>query len=781
MFCALPCVCRADAVDDFLSATFTVPIEVAVKWAPKGDHDKNAEQALKFATEFSATKDFRYASTSIKIMRAYAGTYTAFRDKFHGGRMSGAIFEQLLDEAVWLVTMSEAYDLLSRVKAVPKEDADFIAAGLFIPAVEVLMGGDMPNNHQWWYDSAIGSAGFAIGRKDFVEAAINGPKGFKKIIPAHVNDDGLLFEASILYHYYALRAFTRFADIAYAHGVDLYNARMDDATPRDGANGKKSVKMMFDAPLYFAFQDGTMPTVKDSGSPGGGVSVEVRDLTAIYEKHYKDPARLAMMKRYLKILDAAKNRRALPKCVNTADESFALNGKNVMGSSLFPSTGYAIMRSDPVDPDAMSLNVTYGPYGGGHGHPDKLAISLYSKREIILPDLGRYEYGDPLQLSWIKQTLSHNTVVVDMKSQAPMNVEGMSVWAESPPDKSGILRDFTVTPRMKTVNVTDVTSVRGVTLDRSDILYDGLLLDVYRAGSKAKHTYDYTLHINGKLIDGNLALAARKAPLGKGFGYQALKNVRCAAKADGARWTTVWKTPAGNRFSITSFGFGSEVCVADAPGNPPGLDMPVLIVRGKAESAVFVTLVTPIGKDEAPPLIKIKESLNVTPANGSRKPPPDAFSFSMRNKNYLFILAPPGGDSYTCAPLGGGEALSMTTDARAVAASAPVGSASLKSLSDANVVFLGVKKLDVLKSSFLGAEKRLDYMEFVWKKGKLSEMNIFSAGKNKLLPEWPFAGITGYSMTTASLIAYGKKNKLFTTREIPVAAGRASFTFSGRE
>ena len=61
----------------------------------------------------------------------------------------------------------------------------------------------------------------------------------------------------------------------------------------------------------------------------------------------------------------------------------------------------------------------FGPHGGWHGHPDKLSITLHDGEREILPDLGSPAYGVPDHKLWYKKTISHNTVTVDGKDQAP--------------------------------------------------------------------------------------------------------------------------------------------------------------------------------------------------------------------------------------------------------------------------------------------------------------------------------------------------------------------------
>ena len=68
----------------------------------------------------------------------------------------------------------------------------------------------------------------------------------------------------------------------------------------------------------------------------------------------------------------------------------------------------------------MLLN--YGPFGGGHGHPDQLNMVLYSDGKQWIRDFGSFSYnGHPMKLKgeWTAQTVSHSTLTVDGISQHP--------------------------------------------------------------------------------------------------------------------------------------------------------------------------------------------------------------------------------------------------------------------------------------------------------------------------------------------------------------------------
>ena len=86
-------------------------------------------------------------------------------------------------------------------------------------------------------------------------------------------------------------------------------------------------------------------------------------------------------------------------------------------SRSFPNAGLHIMRSG-WKPDAAYLAFDTGPYGGPHGHEDKLAFELFAQGASFFVDPGSYTYRptDPFRQYFVGSQ-GHNTVLVDGKSQ----------------------------------------------------------------------------------------------------------------------------------------------------------------------------------------------------------------------------------------------------------------------------------------------------------------------------------------------------------------------------
>jgi hypothetical protein len=92
------------------------------------------------------------------------------------------------------------------------------------------------------------------------------------------------------------------------------------------------------------------------------------------------------------------------------------DGLAPLPSRLMDGYGMGIVN-DRADENAVSL---YYGLKAGHGHFDRLAIDLFANGKPMMPDLG---YPDAMNdfvpgiYSWSKNTISHNTVVVDARRQ----------------------------------------------------------------------------------------------------------------------------------------------------------------------------------------------------------------------------------------------------------------------------------------------------------------------------------------------------------------------------
>jgi hypothetical protein len=82
-------------------------------------------------------------------------------------------------------------------------------------------------------------------------------------------------------------------------------------------------------------------------------------------------------------------------------------------SILLERQGLAILRDG-----SRYASLECGRFGGGHGHPDRLSLTLHADGRHWLADPGTGSYVTP-DLAWYRSTLAHDAPRLDGRSQAP--------------------------------------------------------------------------------------------------------------------------------------------------------------------------------------------------------------------------------------------------------------------------------------------------------------------------------------------------------------------------
>lgn len=136
----------------------------------------------------------------------------------------------------------------------------------------------------------------------------------------------------------------------------------------------------------------------------------------------------------------------------------------------------------------LTAAMTFGPYGGFHGHLDKLSFVFFGFGKELGVDPGRARsqaYRLPIHTNWYKATISHNTVLVDGTSQKPAVGELKLFDVES---------DYTV------VAASCAEAYPGVEHTRWLLMTNTYLLVFDSLGSDTGHKFDWTYHNRGDKV-----------------------------------------------------------------------------------------------------------------------------------------------------------------------------------------------------------------------------------------------------------------------------------------
>ena len=276
------------------------------------------------------------------------------------------------------------------------------------------------------------------------------------------------------------------------------------------------------------------------------------------------------------------------------DATIGLSGRHTNGSTLFPIGGFAVLRSDPSDPNAAAVNLAFGPYGSGHDHPDRLHFDLFGLGGILGPDAGSWGYDNPMHLTWANTTIAHNTVTVDETSQQPQG-NSRSIWAGERGSQRvfGVLRLFHSGQHLKAVRATCDTAYPGVLLDRTLCLAGPYVLDVFRVSSKETHTYDLAFHGRGAAqIDGHAAALSPATFPARGYAH--LKGARRGQLPAGALRAQFRSKGASVQLLHVQPDEG-EIIVAQDPVKSSIPPTSCFIARRRGRNALFVSVLEPYG------------------------------------------------------------------------------------------------------------------------------------------------------------------------------------------
>ena len=551
--------------------------------------------ALGFA--YALTNDEKYARAARGILVGYAQRYQSYPQ--HGGfnkNDASKITVQRLSEAMWLIPQLEAYDYLLSGKVLSEDDKNLIASGLIRPAIEEIRrqqpapeaaGRDRKNpdwrtttpppsrqgNYSNWlnfYSTATIMAGALLDDKDMMDLAA---ADLRTAIATGIGDDGMWGEGAIGYQLFAMGAMVPGLETAAHNGYDLWNS----------SNGR--FKMLFDSPLRYAYPDGTLPGINDSGRAQLGSWQ-----TIIYDYgllRYGDASYRALV-------------NDTPRQLHTSDDIYAPTrfytpleaaASVKMGSTIFGSLGYAILRDD-----LKYTLLDYGPHGGTHGHFDKLNLELYALPPGGVGDEMGGEpnfhfYDNPSHATWTKTTIAHNTMAVDEKSQA---------------ENEGKLLVYEDTPQLKIMRGESSGSYAGVLLDRTVVVTPDVVIDVFAGRSALDHMWDRTFRYNGKLQ--GLPMVPDAKALGAQDGYQ---NFKVSAQQDAAQgWNGVWDTKAG-QFTVTLAGAPKQQVML---GTGPDADE-MALARQNGKSADFAAAYALDGWKN--PVLSVRWLVSDAAANGA--------------------------------------------------------------------------------------------------------------------------------------------------------------------
>ncbi len=537
-------------VDFALTQPIAVPMPKDMPGGYTHEQHKNNFMVLqKAGVVYQLSGEVKYAQWIRDVLFAYAELFPTFsRHPSTKSYAPGKFFYQSLNDANWLVYVSQAYDCI--YDWLPVADRNRLNTKLFRPmadflSVETPQFFNRIHNHSTWGNAAVGMIGLVMNDTVLVNRALYGlpnevasdiikdndggsinlpgskAKGFIAQIDHSFSPDGYYTEGPY-YQRYAMYPFLVFSEglsrnrpdlkiFEYRKAVlvnsvyalvNLTNSKGEFFPINDSQKGMsylaREVVPAVDVAYHYGKQD---PTLLSIAKEQGRVSLDITGLSVAkgISKNLEKP----FVKRSIQLKDGANG-----------DEG-----------------AIGVLRSKQSK-EELTLVMKYTKHGMGHGHFDKLSFLMYKYGQEIFQDYGAARWVNIEQKeggvylkennTWAKQTIAHNTVVVNQTTQFKGNVQSADEHHPAP------YLFETSDSHYQVMSAVDSTAYPGSILQRSLFLVEAgdepFVVDLFKITSNKKNDYDLPFYFQGDVLSTNFSYKTKNIlkPMGSQFGYQHL-------------------------------------------------------------------------------------------------------------------------------------------------------------------------------------------------------------------------------------------------------------------
>jgi hypothetical protein len=228
--------------------------------------------------------------------------------------------------------------------------------------------------------------------------------------------------------------------------------------------------------------------------------------------------------------------------------------------------GLAVLRQG-----SRYVSLECGSYGGGHGHPDRLHLTLHADGVLWLPDLGTGSYVADT-LGWYRSTLAHNAPRLDGQSQPLGNAiceafDSSDDWAWVRGRYEGMVRTVVCGPHY--------------------------ILDVVEYDGMDAHVMELPWHLGGTSQPGAAGMW-RPGEL-VGDNVSGVEELQCESDDP-----LVLESRAGGAGLRAMFAFDGTILRASAPGKPPrGDKTEFFVLRSTGAKIRMVTVLAHVTEGRA--------------------------------------------------------------------------------------------------------------------------------------------------------------------------------------
>ena len=579
-------------------------------------HKANFFTMQKAGVLFQITGEEKYATYIRDMLLEYAEMYpTLGKHPAERSYARGKFFWQCLNDANWLVYTSQAYDCI--YDWLDKKTRRKLNKDLFRPYAEYISIENPQffnriHNHSTWGNAGVGMIGLVMDDEELVNWALKGldikvpgdfvkdndggaiqlegqkEAGFFAQLDNAFSPDGYYTEGPY-YQRYAMYPF-----LIFAQGLANKKPELGILKYRDG--------LLIKAVYALIDQTNTAGEFFPINDAQKGMSLASRELVNAVSMAYhyggKDPELLSLIEAQGRV---PLNDSGLSAAKGIADglaKPYVFRSQELTDGAKGDEGAIGILRSGD-----LTLVVKYAKHGMGHGHFDRLGFLLYDGAEEVIQDYGSARWvniehkdgGGYLKenQSWAKQTIAHNTLVVDKDSHFDGNV----AEAEK---SSGTPYYFSSSDNVQIVSAKEWKAYDNIQMQRTmavvsvEELENPLVIDLFSVQAPPKSRYDLPLYYIGELMSTNQKFQTNNdlKPMGENDGYQHLW-LEAQTELSGDIFRLTWFNKK-NFYTMTSAVLqGDQALLTRIGANDPNFNLrrdPGLIHRRTGGNTLFANL-----------------------------------------------------------------------------------------------------------------------------------------------------------------------------------------------
>lgn len=617
-------------------------------------HKKNYANILNCGIAYQVSGDQKYAAYISTILLKYATEYEKWpmhpkRKIGEGGKM----FWQSLNDFVWQFYTIQGYDLA--YNAISAKDRQTIEKHLFLPimnffTIDCKETFDKIHNHGTWNLAAVGMTGYVLNKPGYVEMAIkgsakDGKTGYLAQLDHLFSPDGYYTEGPY-YQRYALLPFVLFAKAIHNYQPELKIFSYRNQLLAKAIN--TSLQLTYTNGAFFPMNDAIKDKTYESVELVYGLDIAYADINP-------QPELLDIAEKQNSVIISDAGLKIAAAIAAGKTKPFKYTSQWIGDGAKGTEGGVGILRSGS-NTNQQCLVFKAAAQGMGHGHFDRLNILYYDHGQEVFADYGASRFINietkggggylPENNSWAKQTVAHNTLVVDQTSAFKAKVKTAEKYHPN-------LLTFKTKANIQVVSASEDNAYPGVKLVRTTALLNmkglkkALLVDVFKATSAEEHQYDLPFWYKGHLVDASFTIAAAKdnlKALGTQYGYQHLWLNSHNSLANGKGYVTILNA---NNFHTTTFASanpsGLELKLVSLGANDPQMNLvdskAFMLSQSKAKNQTFVSITENHGSTE--PIAEVVSGAAAAVTDVTIRLANDqltVFSFQLKGKQYTLTI-----------------------------------------------------------------------------------------------------------------------------------------------